>query len=414
MNSGPCLPVLLTKCGIGVDALRVTATTSRGLTSLRAANRRLIVDRLQRHGDVSRAELARHTGLSGTTVSSLIAELEAEGLVAETGSDDRARGRTGRPARLLRFVSPRSLVAGIGLAHDSIRVAVADLAGDVKAERATGFDVDGNGSAALDRAAELLGEAIDRGDIAGSDVGRLVLGIPGYVDTQTGTVVSGRMRSWAGLLPADVLKEKTGLTTTIENDADLAAVGEQMFGAAQGLQDLVYVKVSSGIGAGLVLAGRLHRAVEGGTGEIGHVQVSESGSVCTCGNRGCLETVASVPRALEALREVHADVSSAADLDRLVQSGDPASIRVLTDMGRGIGRAVADLCNVLAPQAVVFGGDIDAALEPLVDAVRRSVERYTQPRTAARVRILRSSLGHRAGVLGAVATAIDAHPLLVG
>ncbi|WP_037365351.1 ROK family transcriptional regulator [Nakamurella lactea] len=392
----------------------MTATSSRGLTSLRAANRRLIVDRLQRQGEISRAALARHTGLSGTTVSSLIAELEAEGLVAETGADDRGTGRTGRPARLLRFVPPRTLVAGLELGHASIRVAVSDLAGQVKVEQAIDFDVDDAGPGALDRAAELLGDAIDAGGIGWQDIGRLVLGIPGYVDPQSGTVVSGRMRNWAHLVPAEILTAKTGLPTTTENDADLSAVGEQMFGAAKGLQDVVYVKVSSGIGAGLVLGGRLHRAAEGGTGEIGHVQVSESGSICTCGNRGCLETIASVPQAIEVLREVHADALSAADLDRLTRAGDRATVRVLTDMGREIGRAVADLCNLLAPQAVVFGGDIDEALEPLVDAVRRSVERYTQPRTAARVRIVRTSLGHRAGVLGAVATAIDSHPLLVG
>lgn len=397
-----------------IDALRVTSTASRGLTSLRAANRRLIVDRLQRNGAISRAELARHTGLSGTTVSSLIAELEAEGLVAETGADDRGTGRTGRPARLLRFVSPRTLVAGLELGHASIRVAVSDLAGEVRTERAVEFDVDGAGPAALDRAVELLGAAIEDGSIDRQDIGRLVLGIPGYVDPQSGTVVSGRMRTWSGLVPAEILMAKTGLLTTTENDADLSAVGEQMFGAAKGLQDVVYVKVSAGIGAGLVLGGRLHRAAEGGTGEIGHVQVAESGSICSCGNRGCLETIASVPQALGVLREVHADVASAADLDRLVRVGDLASVRVLTDMGREIGRAVADLCNLLAPQAVVFGGDLDDALEPLVEAVRSSVARYTQPRTAGRVRIVRTSLGHRAGVLGAVATAIDSHPLLVG
>jgi predicted NBD/HSP70 family sugar kinase len=222
------------------------------------------------------------------------------------------------------------------------------------------------------------------------------------------------MKAWAGIVPAEILTARTGLVATTENDADLSAVGEQMFGAARGLQDVVYVKVSSGIGAGLVLDGRLHRAAEGGTGEIGHVQVVESGSICTCGNRGCLETVASVSRALAMLREVHRDVATAADLDRLAEAGDRATVRVLTDMGREIGRAVADLCNLLAPQAVVFGGDLTTGLDPLTDAVRQAIERYAQPHTASKVRIMRTTLGHRAGVLGAVATAIDAHPLLVG
>lgn len=404
----------MTNLPVNLILLFVTTTGIRGLTSLRAANRRLIVGHLQLSGEVSRAELARHTGLSGTTVSSLIAQLEAEGLVAETGADDRGSGRTGRPARLLRFVSPRTLVAGLELGHDSIRVAVSDLAGDVRAEQSASCDVDGAGPAALEQAVELLNAVIADGGVTRADIGRLVLGIPGFVDPHSGTVVSGRMKAWAGVVPAELLTAATGLVATTENDADLAAVGEQMFGVARGLQDVVYVKVSSGIGAGLVLDGRLHRAAEGGTGEIGHVQLSESGSICTCGNRGCLETVASVPRALAMLREVHREVATAADLDRLALAGDRATVRVLTDMGREIGRAVADLCNLLAPQAVVFGGDLTDGLDPLIDAVRQAIERYTQPRTAARVQILRTTLGHRAGVLGAVATAIDAHPLLVG
>ena len=391
--------------------MSATVAPHRGLTSLRSANRRLVIHELQRHAEVSRAALSRATGLSGTTVSSLIAELVDEGLVAESGEHDRS-SRTGRPGRLLRLVTARELVAGMDLAHDSIRVAISDLAGGVRAERAVRWDVDGTGPDSLRRAAELLDEALIDSGVERSQVVRLVLGIPGLLDPATGTVVSRRMSAWQGAVPARTLAALTGLAVVAENDADLGAMGERMFGAARGLDDIVYVKVSSGIGAGLVLGGRLYRAARGGAGEIGHVQVREDGIICSCGNRGCLETVATVPGALELLRGAYPDATTPEHLVALLRSRDRAAVRVVTDMGREIGRALADLCNVLAPQAVVIGGDLADAAGPLVDAVAAAINRYTLPPVANDITVAVTALGHRAGVLGAVAAAIDSHPLL--
>ena len=280
----------------------------RGLTSLRSANRRLVIHELQRHKQISRASLARATGLSGTTISSLVTELIDAGVVSDSGVGERGaghHGRTGRPGRLLRLVSDRKLVAGIELAHDSLRVAVSDLAGVVLAERSQLLDVDGSGASALDLTLDRLDEAVRASGIDRSQLVRIVLGIPGFVDPATGTVVSERMPAWKGVVLTDLLTERTGLPADAENDADLAALGERMFGSAQGFDDVVYVKVSSGIGAGLVLGGRLYRATRGGAGEIGHIQVREDGSICSCGNRGCLETVAAVPGAIGELRSVH-------------------------------------------------------------------------------------------------------------
>jgi len=403
--------VILTNLKAPDVPLVSAAEYPRGLTSLRSANRRLVIHELQRHRHISRADLGRATGLSGTTISSLVSELIEAGMVTDSGVGDRATGRSGRPGRMLRLVSERKLVAGIELAHDSLRVAVSDLAGVVLAERSQLLDIDGAGPSALDFTLDRLDEVVADSGIDRSQLVRIVLGIPGFVDPASGTVVSERMPAWKDVVLTDLLTERTGLPADAENDADLAALGERMFGSAQGFDDVVYVKVSSGIGAGLVLGGRLYRATRGGAGEIGHIQVREDGSICSCGNRGCLETVAAVPGAIGELRSVHPDLATSEDLLRLLRAGDPAATRIITDMGRAIGRAIADLCNVLAPQAVVIGGDLEGAA-PLVDAVRASVARYTQPRVAHQVHIVPTALGHRAGVLGAVAAAIDAHPLL--
>ena len=385
-----------------------TSPAERGLTALRSANRRRLLDVLRDRGEVSRAELARLTSLSGTTVSSLVAELTDEGRVAEVGRDDRGAGRTGRPGRLVRLVGERSLVVGLALGPDVVRTAVCDLAGAVLAQRTEAVDVDQDGADALRQTARLVSTVIADAGVDRGRVSRLVAGVPGVVDTSTGHVVSDRMPRWGLIDPRPVLAAATGLPTVLENDADLCALGEHAFGAARGLTDVVHVKASAGIGVGLVLGGQLYRGAHGGAGELGHVQVLEHGDLCVCGNRGCLETTAALGPVLAALRVVHPHVRTADDLAALVAAHDRAAIRAVTDAGTAIGRTVAGLCNVLAPQAVVVGGDLAGTSAHLADAVRDAVERYTKPRTAGRISVLSGELGQGAAVLGAVASAVAA------
>ncbi|GLY29170.1 transcriptional regulator [Kineosporia sp. NBRC 101731] len=379
---------------------------SRGLGALRSRNRRRLLDLLREHGEVSRADLARLTDLSATTVSSLIAELSDEGVVTEAGLDDRRPGRTGRPGRLVQLVGGRGLVVALDIGHDLVRAAVCDLSGAVVSERVWTVDVDADDC--LIRIAELVNELADTTAGGRDRVSRLVVAVPGVVETGSGHVVSARMPNWQRLAPGPVLATATGLPTFVENDADLCALGERAFGAALGLNDILHVVASTGIGVGLVLGGRLYRGSNGGAGELGHVQVSEFGDLCRCGNRGCLESQASLDAVLRALRVVHPQARAAPDLARLVAAGDRAAIRAVSDAGTAIGKSVATLCNVLAPQAVVVGGDLAGGGTHLADAVRDAVERYTKPLTADRISVLPAELGHRAAVLGAVVTAVEA------
>jgi predicted NBD/HSP70 family sugar kinase len=173
------------------------------------------------------------------------------------------------------------------------------------------------------------------------------------------------------------------------------------------MQDLVYLKLASGIGAGLVLGGRLHHGATGIAGEIGHVQVKQDGAVCRCGNRGCLETIASAPALLESLRPAYGSGLTVRDMLELAAGGSHGAQRVLKDAGWAIGRAVADLCNSLNPEAIVVGGVLGAAGAPLLEGIRESVDRYAQPGTADAVIVLPGELGERAEVLGALALALQ-------
>jgi len=168
----------------------------------------------------------------------------------------------------------------------------------------------------------------------------------------------------------------------------------------------VYVMMSSGLGAGLVLGGRLYHGASGIAGELGHVQVRPDGAVCRCGNRGCLETIASTGALLALLEPAHGPDLTVRGLLDLVDGGDIAARRLINDAGRAVGRTLADLCNHLNPAAIIVGGDLSAAGESLLEGIREAVDRFALPGAAQAVEVKAGVLGDRAEVLGALAVVI--------
>jgi predicted NBD/HSP70 family sugar kinase len=369
------------------------------LEDLRELNRLRVVDELRRRGNASRGEIADATGLSRTTVTTLVADLQGRGLVTETDASN-GRHTRGRPPVQLRLDPSAGAAIGVDFGHSHVHVAVADLSATVLGERRVELDVDGAPGKALDVAAALGHELVAR---AGLDPRRVVgagMGLPGPLGA------SAILRGWAELDPAKELTRRLGVTAILGNDANLGALAELSLGAGRGMQDLVYLKLASGIGAGLVLGGRLHHGATGIAGEIGHVQVKQDGAVCRCGNRGCLETVASAQALLESLKPAYGDDLTVRGMLELASNSTHGAQRVIKDAGWAIGRAVADLCNSLNPEAIVVGGVLGASGTPLLEGIRESVDRYAQPGTADAVTVLSGELGERAEVLGALALAL--------
>jgi predicted NBD/HSP70 family sugar kinase len=281
--------------------------------SVRALNRSRVIDALRRHGTVSRAGIARETGLSRSTVSSLVADLQRQGFIVELpeDGDGDAPGRvrsSGRPPVLLALDPSAGAVLGVDFGHRHLRVALADLSSRVLAERRVELDVDRAATSALDGAADLAATVVEE---AGLDRALLVgagMGLPGPIDRVTGAVGhSVILPGWGGLRAAEELSRRLGLAVRVDNDANLGALAEVSYGAGRGATDVVYIKMSSGIGAGIILGGRLHRGATGIAGEMGHVLVDPRGRVCRCGNRGCLETLAAGPALLHPLAATHGD-----------------------------------------------------------------------------------------------------------
>jgi predicted NBD/HSP70 family sugar kinase len=371
----------------------------------RGAGRRQLLAAIGDHGPASRLDLARRTGLSSSAVSALTAELIAEGLVCERPAEGSTQRRRGRPAYLLALVPPRGLVAGVDIGNTHVRVAVAGVGSEPLAERAVSLSGGDRPEDALRCAAELTRELAR--EAGGPDDLRLaVLGVPVPLDEQTGRVADNHiLPRWVGREPGDELGALLGLDVVVDNDANLGALGEQRYGAAAPSTSLVHLKLATGIGAGLVLDGRLYRGEGGTAGEIGHVQVDPAGVLCRCGSRGCLETVVSLPRLLEALAPVTRDDLDPDGLGDLVREGHPGAVRVVADAGRIVGQVLASLVTVLNPGAVVIGGHLDPLNRLLAQHVRAAIAHWAQPAAAAQVDVRASTLGARAEVLGALALA---------
>ena len=382
----------------------VSSARTGSLSSLRELNRLRVLETVRERGSVSRAEIARQTGLARSTVSSLVSDLSHAGLVVE-GANGQAGGRSGggRPPVLLTLNPRAGAVLGIHFDHRFVRVAVAQLDHRILAEAGRDLDVDHDADACLDVAADLANEVVER---SGVDRDRLLgagVAVSGPIDQQTGTVGSTTiMPGWVGLDVAAELEGRVGLPVHIDNDANLGALAESVLGSGRDAREMVYVMLSSGIGGGLVLGGRLHRGARGTAGELGHVLVNEQGAVCRCGNRGCLETYAGANAVLELLRPSHGEDLTVEDMVALAQDGDPACRRVIADAGRSVGSVVAALCNQLNPERIVIGGKLADADELLLAPMREAIRRYAIPAAADDAQLVRGALGERAELLGAL------------
>ncbi|MFD7923489.1 ROK family transcriptional regulator [Streptomyces sp. NPDC059740] len=372
-------------------------------SSLHRANLERVVRAVRMAGSLTQAEIARTTGLSAATVSNIVRELKEGGTVEVTPTS-----AGGRRARSVSLSADAGVVVGIDFGHTHLRVAVGNLAHQVLAEDTEPIDVDASAAEGFDRAEQLVtrlltSTGVERGKVIG--VG---LGVPGPIDVESGTLGSTAiLPGWSGANPSRELSARLGVPVYVDNDANLGALGELVWGSGRGVADLAYIKVASGVGAGLVISGQIYRGPGGTAGEIGHITLDESGPVCRCGNRGCLETFTAARYVLPLLHSSHGPDLTMTEVVRLAAEGDPGCRRVVADIGRHVGSGVANLCNLLNPSRIVLGGDLAEAGELVLHPIRESVSRYAIPSAARQLAVVPGSLGGRAEVLGALALVLS-------
>ncbi|HEX6548595.1 MAG TPA: ROK family transcriptional regulator [Candidatus Dormibacteraeota bacterium] len=387
---------------------RLGAKAGKGsLAWLRQSNRERIIGALRERGLLTPSELARITGLSRTTVHTLVGELKGMGLLEEA-APARPDARGGRPAIRLALTGVRRTLIGVDFGHTHVQVAVADLDSNFLAERRTELDVNRRALEALDAAARMVEQVLAEAGVELSAVVGVGIGIPGPVDRLHGTAGSATiLPGWVGLQIAAEMEARLGLPVEIENDANLGALGEMAWGAGRGCNNFAYIKAATGIGAGLVIEGRLLRGATGTAGEIGHTILDEGGGLCYCGNRGCLETLASGPAIIRLVSEGAGDAPTLDEVVERAMAGNPKCRRAIQDAGREIGLAVAGLCNLINPERVIVGGLMSRAGDLLLKPLGDSVRLHTVQAAAETVEVVPAQFGEQAELLGALALALQ-------
>ncbi|MCA0217405.1 MAG: ROK family transcriptional regulator [Actinobacteria bacterium] len=371
-------------------------------TSLREANRARIVASLKRHGHLTQVELAGSTGLSPATVSNIVKELAASGVL-----NTAVTSRSGRRATEVTLARQLGLVAGLHFSSRHLRVAISDVGRTIVVENHVPLALDHRHDRELDRAALLLSDMLESVNASFDDLLAVGMAVPVPIDSRNGMVATpGLLRGWENVPIAESLRTRIEVPVFVDNEANLGGLAEVRFGAARGADVAAYIEVGHSISAGLLIDGALFRGVTGKAGQIGHVTIDENGPICRCGGRGCLDTLASGPALLELFRD-DPGMQRMSDLLVMAEAGDASARRVIADAGRHIGTAAASLCNLFDPQLLVLGGELSQAGETLLAPLRHALERSALAGRDGVPEVVQGELGDRAELLGCLALAIE-------
>jgi predicted NBD/HSP70 family sugar kinase len=369
--------------------------------ALRHLNQERLVEFLLAHGPSTQAELARGTGLSTATVSNIVRDMATKGVVATTPVTS-----SGRRALLVQLTDTGDIAVGVDFGRRHIRIVLTTLGYNVIAEEQVSLEPGYDVVSAVGEASTLLDRMLAEGGHDRESVLAVGVGIPGPIDRRTGTVLQGAiLPEWVGITRRE-LEDVFGFPVVVDNDANLGALAEVTWGANRGERNLIFVKIGTGIGAGLILNGQPYYGFLGITGELGHTPVAEHGVICRCGNRGCLETVASTSVMLESLGRGGGGAASTADILRRGLAHEPAVLRVVSDAGMAVGQAIGNIANVINPELVLIGGPLVGLGDALLDPIRRGIQHNALPIIAGTTAVRVSSLGDRAESLGAAAIVI--------
>jgi predicted NBD/HSP70 family sugar kinase len=368
------------------------------------------LDVLQQRGAASQADIARATGLSRTTVSSLVARLVEDRVVVER-VDQAPRAPSpegGRPPTLLSIEPSSGAFVGIDFGREMVRVALANRAGDLLIDaRSDRLEVARRTTDALETAEHLVSGLLGEVGLGADRVIGAGVAVSAPVRPDPPEFASGVMfPAWSELGVAGLLGERLGVPVYLGNDANLGALAEATFGAGRSVPNIVYVMLSEGIGGALIIDGMLYEGATGAAGELGHVVINPDGQVCRCGNRGCLATIAGGAALTAALRQSHGSETTLDELITLCRAGDPGATRLVADGGRAVGRALAGICSVMDPGLVIIGGELSPAGEPLLESVRDSLNQWISPASGRKYNVVLGQLTGKAEVLGAIALAM--------
>jgi glucokinase-like ROK family protein len=396
---------------------------------VRELNLSVIMNHLRTNAPISRAELAETTGLNKTTVSSLVYDLIERHFVREVGL---VSSGFGRPAIKLKLNPTAGFIVSCEIGVDFILVICTDFAPTIIWRHEEHIDSTIGQHAILDRALAILRQAIEIGCPACGTLMGMAVGVPGLVDQTTGVLLFAPNLGWKDLSIRSILQESFNEPLFVDNEANLAALGEHYFGAAQGYEEVLYISAGVGLGGGIVHGGRVFSGVTGVGAEFGHMTLDPDGEICMCGNQGCWETQVSqkalfrdiwrrvdqgeVSRLLDMTGGNQASLTVPLIVDA-ARAGDAVALDALEMIGHHLGIGIASLVNVLNPELVVFGGILSLAGEFLMPVIEREVNQRALKWNREAMKLVLARHTSDACVMGGVAAvyqAILAQPDIVG
>ena len=357
-------------------------------------NSRLILKTIYDADEISRAAIARATHLTRPTVSSIVAELIAETLVIETGLGASAGGK--RPTLLSVAHDAHQLIC-VDLGSQEFRGAVLNLRGDIiyrldmPSQQHVGDD-------ALALTFTLIDQLMD--NVTENLLG-IGIGTPGLVDAQAGIISNAVNLNWVDVALSDLVGQRYGKPVYIANDSHMAALAEYTFGPSRDSNNLIVIKIGRGLGAGIIIHGQPFYGDGMGAGEIGHVVVAENGRFCTCGNRGCLETVASTTAILEQVNLTWAELVAA------YKNEEPESTALITGVGHYLGKAIAALIGSTNIHHIVITGRLAQFGQPLLDTIQAEMRQHAMPLMADKTEVSFAKFGNEVVILGCSAMILN-------
>jgi glucokinase-like ROK family protein len=378
-----------------------------------------LIGTIRKHGEITKGSLVSSTLYSRSKINPGIQALLKKGYIKTVGTGDYTGGR-----RSLKFSMNGDLgiVAGVYIGATSCDIILADIAGKIYGRYSEPGSVRSGPTPVLEHIGTLLEKIVQDSGWATDRLLAIGIGVPGPVDFAKGLLSSPPiMPGWDGFpIIQTVQKRFPTARAVVDNDVNLMALGEQYCGLSKDCENSIFIKIGTGIGAGIICNGRIYRGTNGCAGDIGHISVKKDGPLCSCGNRGCLEALAAGPaiaeRGVEAAQAGTSPLLASyfaknggslrsEDVGRAAREGDPGAIEIIRESGQMIGDVLASLVNFHNPEVIIIGGGVSHIGDLLLTSIRQAVLSRSLPLATRDLRIMFSETGADAGVLGAMALA---------
>jgi predicted NBD/HSP70 family sugar kinase len=351
---------------------------------------------------MTQIELAESTGLSTATVSTLVHQLVDESKLVTQNTI-----RNGRRATLVALARKEGLGVGIAITRHELILDIIDYSNTVIAEHTLPLALGHKVDTTLERSMVLINETLSNVGASVQEIRGIGIAVAAPVDARTHTIaIPGILPGWDGVDIGTPLHTAFQVPVVVDNDSNMGAICETRFGCAVGKDNFVYINTSDGVGAGIFVDGKLLRGVTGLAGEIGHMQVDPLGSICSCGNRGCLNTVVDEQRLVSLLSVTHGNMTMD-DLVSTANEGDPGCRRVIADAAVRIGTVCADLCISVDPEIVVIGGKLALAGDTFITAFEQSLQRLLFPSALTPIQVIPAAYPLTCASMGAAIKAME-------